>query len=327
MGNPKDNWQHDYVLRNTTLKANERRTLLVVILSAVMMIVEIVAGYLTESMSLLADGWHMASHVGALAITFFAYRFALNQELHDRFSFGAGKFIPLGGYTSAVVLLCVAAVMAFESFFRLWDPRAIQYNEAIGIAVIGLLANLLCAWILGRQHAHDHGHTHDHDHSHSHSHDHAHSHAHPHGGDSNMRAAYLHIVADALTSIFAILALALGKWFNLPAIDALMGLISSLIIFRWAIHLCRDTAWELLDGHPAHIDPAAIRKTLQSEDSRIDDIHIWTIAPRTYACELVISTKQLRGPDFYRSKLEKEHKFHHIVVEERLLTSTFQTSS
>lgn len=291
--------------------------MVVVILSFAMMVVEIAAGYMTESMSLLADGWHMASHVGALAITYFAYRFALNQQLHDRFSFGAGKFIPLGGYTSAVILLCVAAVMAIESFFRLLDPRSIQYNEAIGIAVIGLFANLLCAWILGREHTHDH----------SHDHAHAHTHDHPHGGDSNMRAAYLHILADALTSIFAILALSLGKWFTLPAIDALMGVISSLIIFRWAIHLCRDTAWELLDGHPAHIDPAAIRKTLQSEDSRIDDIHIWTIAPRTYACELVISTTRLRGPDFYRSKLEKEHKFHHIVVEERLLTSTSQTSS
>lgn len=349
MKNSSEIWKHDYVLKNASIKRNEKRTLWVVVLSFVMMLVEIGAGYATDSMSLLADGWHMASHVGALTIAYFAYRFASSPQWHERFSFGAGKFIPLGGYTSAVVLFGVALVMAVESGFRLLEPRAIHFNEAILVAVIGLVVNLVCAWILGaghdhghshshrHSHGHDHGHSHDHEHVHDEEHDHDHDHdddhhhapepvhAGKHGGksvhthsDSNLRGAYLHVLADALTSLFAIAALSLGKWFDLPAMDALMGVISSVIILKWALTLCRETAWELLDGHPQHMDPAVLRKTLETGGTRVVDVHIWTIAPRTYACELVVSTKVLQGPDFYRNRLAKHFQFDHMVVEERV---------
>jgi cation diffusion facilitator family transporter len=328
MGQTPQNWQHDYVLRNESIKRNEKRTLAVVLLSFAMMVIEISAGYLTDSMSLLADGWHMASHVGALTIAYFAYRFASSPEWNQRFSFGAGKFIPLGGYTSAVVLFGVSLIMATESAFRLVDPRPIHFNEAMVVAVIGLVVNLVCAWILGDSHSHGHSHGpehgHDHDHSHGHTHDpqveqpaHAKRVVHGHS-DANLRGAYFHVLADAVTSFFAIAALAAGKWLNLSMMDALMGIISSIIILRWALMLCKDTAWELLDGHPQHIDPADIRKLIEGKDTQVQDIHVWTIAPKTYACELVVSTKSPEGPDFYRARLAKQFHFDHIVVEERI---------
>ncbi len=312
-------FEHDYVLRNASIKRNERRTLWVVLLSFGMMVIEIAAGYVTQSMSLLADGWHMASHVGALSISYLAYRIARSDRWHRHFSFGTGKFIPLGGYTSAVVLLGVAIIMGVESFFRLFDPHNIQFDEAIAVAFIGLIVNLICAWILGDGAGHHHhGHSHEHDPDHTHSHSHGHS-------DANLRGAYFHVLADALTSIFAIFALACGKWLSLPWCDALMGVVGSFIILRWAISLCRDTAWELLDGHPENFDPAKIRALFEDGSTVIHDIHVWTIAPKTYACELVVESPKAKGPEFYRAKLEQTFKFDHIVVEERL--TSFRTSS
>lgn len=303
---------HNYVSENPTLKQNERKTLWVVWISLIMMAVEITAGYLTGSMALLADGWHMASHVGALGIAYFAYRFAGSTEWKDHFSFGAGKFIPLGGYTSAVVLLGVAIIMAVESFFKLLEPQNIRFNEAIAVAVIGLIINLICAWILKEG-------THPHHEEEEDEHEIEHSHTVVGHIDTNMRGAYFHVLADALTSILAIGALVFGKYLNFSSLDPLMGLISSVIILKWAVSLCKDTAWELLDGHPAHFKPGDIKAVLEKEGGSVMDLHVWTIAPRTYACELVIQSNPLKGAEFYRKKLEQAYRFDHIVIEERVI--------
>ncbi len=296
---------HDFIAGNVHLKHNERRTLLVIILTFAMMVIEVGYGYATSSMALLADGWHMATHAGALLISYAAYRFASSPRVNARFTFGGGKFLPLGGYTSAVILALIALLMVIESGERFFAPQAIRFDEAILVTGIGLLVNVVSAFILGRAN-HHHGHDHDHHHGHDHHHHH----------DPNLRSAYLHVLADALTSVMALFALVVGKLMGSTRLDAAMGVIASLVILRWSWQLCRDTAWELLDGHSRDISPDEVRRLVEEGDARVVDLHVWKIAPRANACEIVVLTRTLRGAEYYRARLLRHPVIKHVIVEE-----------
>lgn len=298
----------NYLSSDLLIEKNERKTLWVVLLTSTMMVVEIVAGYATSSMALLADGWHMASHAGALAIAFFAYRLARSPRMNRRFSFGAGKVIPLGGYTSAIILALIAIVMGFESAKRFFSPLSIQFREATIVAVIGLLVNIVSALILKQEQHHHHHHHHD-DHHDDHS-DHVHDH--------NLKSAYIHVIADALTSVLAIVALVVGSIYDAMWPDALMGLLGSLLILRWAYHLCRDTASELLDAHSKLVDTNKM-KTIIRPYAKIVDLHVWRVAPSAVACELVVASREARGSQFYRNLLADKLKIDHLVVEEQVV--------
>lgn len=307
---------HDFLTQNSKLKSNANRTLWVIVISFVTMVVEITFGLITGSMALLADGWHMASHVLALMVTYLAYRLACHPKWADKFNFGGGKIIPLGGYTSSLILLIVAVTMAYESFERWMNPQPILFNEAIFVCIIGLLVNFLCAFILR---GHDHMHAHDcgHDHGHSHSHDTKPEQKHDHHVDHNMRGAYMHVLADALTSIAALVALILGKWQGWDFLDPLIGGIASLIILKWAIGLIKDTGWELMDGHARGTDYDKVKARIESEGVQILDLHIWKIAPGILAGELVVVSKQAKGIAHFK-KILSEFQISHVVVEERL---------
>lgn len=303
MGHDDHKHEHNYLLDDEIISHNERKTFLVVLLTATMMAVEIVAGYLTSSMALLADGWHMASHAGALTISLIAYKLAKSGKLNQKFSFGAGKFIPLGGYTSAIILALVAVLMAFSSVERLFSPVAIRFNEAIIVAVAGLVVNIICALLLTDKHHHHYDH--DDDHHLDHTHDH------------NLRSAYVHVVADALTSVFAIVALTLGKFYDAVWLDPLMGIIGSAVILRWAYSLCRETAWELLDGHAKSINHEKVRRLIEGEGAEVSDLHIWRIAPNAHACEMVITCALPKGTTYYRKLIGEKFSFGHLIIEER----------
>lgn len=288
---------HNFIKNDPHINRNERKTLFVVILTAMMMVVEIVAGYLTGSMALLADGWHMASHATALGISVITYRLAKSQKLQDNFSFGAGKFIPLGGYTSAIMLAMMAIFMGYESIRRLIHPEAIFFDQAIIVAIIGLVVNLLSAVILKENHHHHHDHGHKH-------HDH------------NLKAAYLHVLADALTSVLAIAALIFGKYYNSVWMDSLIGILGSLVILKWAHGLCKETAWELLDGHAKAIKKNKIIADFEQNHCKVHDLHVWRIAPNTHACELIVSSKLRKGTKFYKEILVNQYGLGHVIVEE-----------
>ncbi len=288
------------VSEDPLLKRNESKTLKVVLLTSTMMVTEIIVGTLAGSMALLADGWHMASHATALGIALVAYRLARRPSLSRHFSFGAGKLIPLGGYTSAVVLAMIAFLMAFESVRRLLHPVSIQFNQAIAVACVGLTVNIASALLL------------DEDHDHEEKHDHAHGHVH----DLNLRSAFIHVIADAFTSVLAITALVLGKFFHAVWLDAMMGIIGSGVILSWAYQLCRQTGWELLDGHSKRIDREKLRSAIEGQGVKIVDFHVWRIAPKAVACELVLATPEPRGSLYYRELLNREFEIQHAIIEE-----------
>ena len=298
---------HNYLLDDETISKNEKKTLFVVILTSLMMVVEIVSGYLTGSMALLADGWHMASHAGALSISLIAYRLAKSGKMNEKFSFGAGKFIPLGGYTSAVALALISILMAVESIQRLISPQSIRFNEAIIVAVIGLVVNVVSALILSGHHHHSHNDHDDHD-EHNHSHKHVHDH--------NLRSAYIHVIADAFTSVLAIVALTIGRIYQAVSLDSIMGIVGGLVILKWAYNLCRDAGWELLDGHAKMINRHEIRSLIENQKTIVSDLHIWRIAPKAFACEIVVHTDSMRGSGFYREILNEKFGITHVTVEE-----------
>ncbi|PWU10747.1 MAG: cation transporter [Verrucomicrobia bacterium] len=315
-----------YLTNDVQLAKNQRKIRWVVAFSLIMMIGEISIGYAAGSMSLVAEGWHMGSHVGALTITLFAYWLAKLPSIGKKLSFGAGKLIPLGGYTSAIILGVVAVLVLIESVERLFDPVAIRFDEALLVAVAGLIVNVVSALILNVDH---HGHSHDdhhrdhaldHDHhEHDHGdHDRDHHHLHNHVHDHNIRSAFLHVIADTVTSVLAISALLLGKMFNWSFLDPIVGIIGAGVIASWAIQLCRDTGWELLDGHSKTVDWTQLRELLENDGTHIVDFHMWRIAPKALACELIVTTKSPRGHDHYKSVLRKHFSARHIVVEERI---------
>lgn len=297
-------WQHSHDYGPDS-SAAENRTRIVIAITAAMMVAEITAGSAFNSMALLADGWHMSTHVGAFLITAFAYRFGRRHRSDPRYSFGTGKVGVLGGFASAILLFAVAFLMALESVHRLMEPVSIRFTEAIWVAVLGLAVNLLCAFLFKDAHHHHHGHSHDH--------------GHDHGGheDLNLRAAYLHVLADAFTSITAIAALLAGKYFGWAWVDPAMGLVGSALVSVWAFGLIRDTSGILLDRTPESSDlPDEIRKSVESGgDARIADLHIWQVGVGQFAAIVSIVAKNPRPADFYREALSVHDELVHLTVE------------
>lgn len=274
--------------------AHERRTRLVVALTAVMMVVEIAAGWATGSMALLADGIHMATHVGALGLASLAYAYARRHADNPRFVFGTGKVGDLAGFASALLLGVFAAGIAVESIGRFFEPGRIAYGEALWIAVLGLLVNLASAWLLGAgQHHHDHGHGHGHDHHHHH---HGHD-------DHNLRSAYLHVLADALTSVLAIGALLAGLYLGWRWMDAAAGIVGAVVIAQWSVGLLRDTGAVLVDATASPALEARIRAALEDQDARIDRLRTWRVAPGKYAATIELSAERPLPPQAYRERL------------------------
>lgn len=310
--------EHHHIYLGQNHERNEKRVWMVIALTTVMMVAEIVAGHWFGSMALTADGWHMSTHAGAMLISALAYLYARREARNPRFSFGTGKFGDLAGFASAVVLAVVALLIAVESGMRLVSPVEIDFNQAILVAVIGLAVNLVSALLLKDDHHHDHGHGHGHAHgSHAH-HDHG-SHA-AHGAkggqDNNLRAAYLHVLADALTSVLAIVALLLGKWNGWNFLDPLMGIVGGLVIARWSWGLIRSTATTLVDAVPLTDDlPQEIRETVETEEDRITDLHVWQVGPGHRAAIVAINSQAPKAPAFYKQKLAAIHELSHVTVE------------
>ncbi len=273
---------HDYL--GHAHDENARRTRAVVWLSAGMMVAEIVAGYFTGSMALLADGFHMATHVGALGIAAIAYSYAKKHVANPRYSWGTGKVGELAGFGSAMVLGLVSIGIAYESIVRLGDPHPVAFRDAILVAVLGLLINIASAWMLGHGHGHGHDH-HGHDHHHHHGHDHKHD---PHGGDTNMRAAYIHVLADALTSVMAILALVAGRYLGWVWLDPAVGLLGAVVIANWSVGLMKQASTVLLDAADPKL-AAEVRERIEGPgDTHIHDFHIWRIGPTAHAVVLSV---------------------------------------
>lgn len=304
----------------------ERRIRQVLWLTLVMMVVEIIAGMLTGSMALTVDGWHMSTHAAAFGISVLAYALARRHAHNQRFSFGVGKVRVLGAYTSALLLAAVGLAMLWQSGARLLQPVAIQYGEAIIVAVIGLLVNLVSVWLL-RATKDDtvHGHSHAHSHHDPHAHSAAHAH-HDHGhtqGDSNWRAAYLHVLADALVSVLAIIALVAGLCFGWNWADAVVGLMGSVVVLRWAAGLLRDTGAVLLDHTPATDLFDEIHRMVDAEpETAICDLHLWRLDDRHFACVLSLEATQPRTADYYRALLTEHEELVHVTVEVRGVSSS-----
>ncbi|MCM2312730.1 MAG: CDF family Co(II)/Ni(II) efflux transporter DmeF [Steroidobacteraceae bacterium] len=297
---------HDFDTRNPLA---ERRTRQVMWLTAIMMVVEIVAGTMFGSMALLADGWHMSSHAMALGVTAGAYALARRYADDPRFAFGTWKIEVLGGYTSAVFLLGVAAYMGVESVSRLLVPAEIHFSQAIPVALLGLAVNIVSAWMLSSgAHGHDDHHA-PHDH---HGHDHAHQHH-----DLNLRSAYLHVVADAATSVLAIIALLGGLYLGAGWLDPVMGLVGTVLVGRWALGLLRDTGRVLLD---AEMDAPVVREVhevIQSlpHSAEVRDLHVWRVGKGKYACIVSVTTGEPISVDEVRRQLAVHEELVHITVE------------
>jgi cation diffusion facilitator family transporter len=289
-------WQHshDFLIEN---RQGERRTWQVIFITVIMMVIEIGAGYLFGSMALLADGWHMGTHAAALSITVFAYRYARRHADNPRYSFSTGKVGALGGFASAVVLGVIALLMGGESIRRLFAPVQIQFNEAIGVAVLGLFVNLFCAYLLHGKNSHDHHHDHHHH-------------------DYNLRAAYLHVLADALTSFLAIFALLTGKHFGWVWMDPVMGIVGALVITRWSYGLLRDTSWILLDSETDQERVEKIRSLIEADsDNLVADLHVWQISPQKVSVIITVVTHFPKPPDHYKKIISDFIGNAHITVE------------
>jgi cation diffusion facilitator family transporter len=294
-------WQHTHSFGQQHERPGERRTVVVIAITAAMMVVEIAAGAAFGSMALLADGLHMASHAAALGINAYAYVYARRHAHDPRYCFGSGKVNALGGFTGAVLLAVFAALMAWESSVRLISPTAIAFDQAIFVAVLGLIVNGASVFILGEWREHDH---HDHDHHHPHHHDH------------NLRSAYLHVLADALTSLLAIFALLSAKYLGLIWMDPLMGIVGAVLVSRWSFGLARTTSAVLLDRQGPDETRTRIKAGIESDgDSRIADLHCWSIGPNIYAAALSIVAHDPKPPDHYKRLIPANLGLVHTTVE------------
>jgi len=298
-----DRWTHEHVFLGAQHGRNERRTWIVVGLTAAMMVAEIAGGSVFGSMALLADGWHMSTHAAALAIAALAYRYAHRHARDSRFAFGTGKLGELAGFTSAVVLAMIALLVGWESTVRLARPVPIVYGEAIAIAALGLAVNLVCAWLLRDGHDHHHGHEHEHGHDHH------------HHRDNNLRAAYVHVLADAATSVLAIGGLVLAQAFGWPWIDAAVGLIGAAVIASWSWGLIRDAGAVLLDVIPDRGLEADIRRRLEIDGDLIADLHLWRVGPGHRAAVVSIVTDRPQPPSVYKHRLATVRGLSHVTVE------------
>lgn len=284
----------------------QKKILIATILTAVMMILEILGGWIFNSMALLADGWHMSSHMLALGLAYFAYRMARQYASDSRFSFGTWKIEILAGYSSAILLMVVALLMGIQSIERLFNPVTIHFNEAIPIAVVGLVINLVCAWLL-----HDGGHEHHHHDDHQHTHDHHHHH------DLNQKAAFLHVVADAVTSVLAIIALFAAKYFSWNFLDALLGVIGALLVAKWSWGLIQETGKTLLDAEMGHPVVQEIKDVIaQLPQVEITDLHVWKVGKGKFSCILGLETSIADlTPDQVKRELSIHEEIVHASVE------------
>lgn len=291
---------HSHVFLGERHDRNARRTMLVIALTTAMMVIEIVAGTIYGSMALVADGWHMSTHAAAMLIAALAYVFARRQAHNPRFTFGTGKVGDLAAFASAVILAIVAIYIGWESVARLMNPVAISFHEAAIIAVVGLAVNLASAWLLhdGGHHGHDHGHAHD------------------HGHDNNLRAAYVHVLADALTSVLAIFALVMGAIYGLQWIDPAMGIVGAVVIARWSWTLIRDAGRVLVDYVPSGEDlPDEIREAVETDRDVITDLHVWQVGPGHHAAIVALKSSAPATPESYKSKLAHIHDLSHVTIE------------
>lgn len=303
-------WRHSHVFDGGNLQA-ERNTRWVMIITLVMMVVEIAAGWIFNSMALLADGWHMSSHAFAIGLSSLAYWASRRYATDPRFAFGAWKIEVLAGYTSGLFLLGVAALMVYGSVERLLAPQSIHFQEAILVAVIGLVVNLVCAMILGQ--SHDHGHDHHHDHGHGHDHDHHH--------DLNLKSAYLHVIADAATSVLAIVALVAGMAWGWNWLDPVMGLVGAVLVAVWAWGLMQETGRVLLDCEMNHPVVEEVREVIRDHPAwsavvEIADLHVWRVGKAQYAVVLgLVVHGDSPTPDEVRQALSIHEELVHISVE------------
>ena len=303
---------HDHFFLGSDHQRNERKVWLVIALTASMMLVEIVAGTLYGSMALVADGWHMSTHAGAMLIAVLAYRFARRHAGNPRFTFGTGKLGDLAGFVSAIVLALIALLIGWESLVRLTQPIHIDFNQAIAVAVVGLGVNLVCAWLLKDDHSH-HGH-HHHGHGHHHSNDE--HHAPGKSRDNNLRAAYLHVLADALTSVLAIVALLLGRSYGWTWADPAMGVVGALVIARWSWGLIRDSGSVLLDAAAEGQEVRQeIREAMAPTGGQVTDLHVWQVGPGHFAAIVSLIAREPREPAHYKVLLAHIHELSHVTVE------------
>ena len=277
----------------------QKRILMATILTAVMMLLEVIGGWIFQSMALLADGWHMSSHMLALGLAYFAYRAARHYAHDQRFSFGTWKIEILAGYSSAILLMVVAGFMAFHSIQRLFSPVQIHYNEAIPIAILGLLVNLVCAWLLHDGHHHHHA-----------------VEVHSHHHDLNQKAAFMHVVADAVTSIFAIIALIFGKYLGWDFLDAALGIVGSILVAKWALSLMQETGKTLLDAEMDHHVVDEIREVLaELPQTTLTDLHVWKVGKGKFSCILALETTVDLSADYVRAMLSIHEEIVHVSVE------------
>jgi cation diffusion facilitator family transporter len=283
--------------------AGERRTRAVVLLTLAMMIAELVVGSLTGSMALMADGWHMATHAGALGLALFAYWYARTRARSGEYTFGTGKVYALAGYTSGIVLGVVSLWMFVESGLRLYQRPPVDFGDALPVAVLGLVVNVASMLLLGTEHHHGHEDGHEHEHGHAHR-------------DHNMRAAYVHVLADAVTSILAIGALIAGRWLGWWFLDPAMGIVGGLLIGKWSLGLCRDASRQLLDAVFSRELARRISDRLETiDDVKVADLHLWEIAPGRQGCIVSLVTGQPRDTVFYRDAILAEVALAHLTVE------------
>jgi cation diffusion facilitator family transporter len=317
-----EQWTHDHVFLGPKHSDNERRTWIVVALTTVMMVGEIAAGSLFGSMALLADGWHMATHAAALGIAGVAYLFARRQVRNSRFSFGTGKFGDLAAFSSAIILAIIAVQIAYESVLRLVHPVPIAYGEAISVAVLGLAVNLVSAWLLRDTHGHDH---HGHGHSHGDDHGHGHSHGHRHQ-DNNLRAAYVHVMADAATSVLAIAALVTAMYSRWVWTDPAVGIIGSIVIASWAFGLIRDSGAVLLDVSVDKNLEGVIRDRLETKGDRVTDLHLWQVGPGHRAAVISLVSDKPLPPATYKRRLKGLRGLSHVTIEVELCQHALTSS-
>jgi cation diffusion facilitator family transporter len=309
-----DSPRHEHVFLGAAHEGNERRTWIVIALTAVTMVAEIVAGTLFGSMALVADGWHMSTHAAALAITVFAYGFARRHARDPHFSFGTGKLGDLAAFASALILALVALFIAWESALRLIDPVPIVFGQAIAVAALGLGVNLLSAWLLmERGHGHHHGHGHHDHHEHGHHHDHDHHGA--SGHDNNLRAAYLHVMADAFTSVLAIAALLGGSLYGWVWLDPLIGVVGALVIAHWSYGLLRASGAVLLDTVPDRRLAEQIGERIAGDEAEVADLHLWQVGPG-HCCAIVsVIATSPKPPAAYKALLAGLPTLSHVTIE------------
>jgi cation diffusion facilitator family transporter len=307
--------------------SNEKKTKWVTIITLVTMFVEVGMGYWTGSMSLLADGWHMASHTVALFLSLVVYYLYRHPRFRAAFTFGGGKILSLGGYTSSLMLIFIAVSMVWESVERLRSPLQIHYQEALLVAVIGLVVNLVCALILHQkspeaveEHQHDASCSHKNKlspagHSHAHSHSHGHGHGHNHAHDHNHESAYVHILTDALTSVLAIVALILGAWKGWTWLDPAVGILGGIVVFKWSLGLIRQSGMDLLDAHDGSINRTQLIQAVEGDGSTVLDVHLWKLGPGQVGCELVVKRNLSQTSMDYRNMIQKKFEVNHLIIE------------